>query len=218
MKKTLMGLLLLCAIISGAFGQSGEIRELTGNVEIKPAGAGAFIAAKSGDQIAKDTVVSTGFRSTAIIAVGSSIIIVRPLTRLTLAEIQSASNTENLSVNLQAGRVRVNVKPPAGTKANIPIQSPVATASVRGTSFEFDTENLDVFEGSVAFEGTSEGPVTMVQSGESSYMGTDGQPVPPAIVSAAVLLPSAPVGTPEVETLADSPSGIAGYLPVILNY
>jgi hypothetical protein len=143
------------------------IRELSGEVELKLAGATAFTTARVGDEVSRNTIVSTGFKSTAIIEVGSSVINVRPLTRLSLAEIQSSAGTDTLNVSLQTGRVRVDVKPPAGTKANTTVQSPSSTASVRGTSFEFDTVKLTVREGRVAFKGVS-GPTSMVKAGETS--------------------------------------------------
>jgi len=174
MKKIFLVILMLSAIVFAAFAQSGVIREVSGEVELKRSGAAAFSAASSGDEVARDTIVSTGFKSTAVIAIGSSTITVRPLTRLSLAEIQSASDSETLNVNLQAGRVRVDVNPPAGTRANTTIQSPGATASVRGTSFEFDTVNLTVREGKVAFSSASAGAVTIVQGGESSFIGANG--------------------------------------------
>ena len=81
-------IILVSIIVSGAFCQSGTIRELTGVIELKPAGAASFVRASQGDEVAVNTIISSGFNSTAIIEVGNSIIIVRPLTRLSLAEIQ----------------------------------------------------------------------------------------------------------------------------------
>ena len=171
-----------------AFAQSGVIKELTGDVSLKPARASAFVPATAGDAVALDTVVSTGFKSTAIIAVGSSVITVRPLTRLTLAEIQSSSGTEKIDVNLQTGRIKVDVKPPAGTKTNFTVQSPSATASVRGTSFDFDTVNLKTFEGKVSFSGSFGAPL-MVHAGEMSYVGKDGRAVDPGTASIGNIQP-----------------------------
>jgi hypothetical protein len=182
MKKTLAFLLMLSAIAYGISAQAtvskenGVIKELTGQVELKLAGKSTFTAAQAGDKVAQDTIISTGFKSTAIIVVGSSVINVRPLTRLSLAEIQSSAGTETLNVSLQTGRVRVDVKPPAGTKANTTVQGPSATASVRGTSFEFDTVKLTVNEGRVAFSGTS-GPAAMVNAGETSSVEEDETPI-----------------------------------------
>jgi len=218
MKKTFFAILLSAAAAAGVFAQNGVIRELTGDVEIKRSGAAAFTAAKTGDAVARDTIVSTGFKSTAVITVGSSTITVRPLTRLSLAEIQSASESENVNVSLQTGRVKVDVKPPAGTKANFTVQSTTASASVRGTSFEFDTVNLRVNEGTVSFGGVSGTPAVMVQEGGSSFIGTDGNAVSPVEISDASLMPPAPVGA-DAPAPGDSPVIVtSGQIAVTLDY
>ena len=72
--------------------------------------------------------------------------------RLTLTEVQASGGEEKLNVNLHAGRVRVDVNPPAGAKASMSVSSPNATASVRGTSFFSDTRNLQVEQGTVLFK------------------------------------------------------------------
>jgi len=193
MKRTLFISLLLAGAVLGVFAQNGTISELSGTVELKPARSASFVPAKIGDAVAADTIVSTGFRSTAVIKVGSSTIAVRPLTRLSLAEITSESDSETLKVDLQAGRVRVDVKPPAGTRATTSVQSPNATASVRGTEFEFDTVNLLVSEGKVAFQGSS-GMAVMVPAGTTSFVDSDGNTVDPVDASRQSLTPPAPVG------------------------
>jgi hypothetical protein len=178
MKKKMLFLLLLAFAVFSAFAQVGVIREFSGEVELKRSGASSYIKAKQGDKVAEDTIVSTGFKSTAIIEVGNSTIAVKALTRLSLAEIQSAQDTETLNLKLQTGRVKVDVKPPAGTKANCTVQSPMATASVRGTSFEFDTCNLKVNEGSVAFRG-NRGVGLIIPAGMVSSVGVDGKTADP---------------------------------------
>jgi hypothetical protein len=204
MKRGLFFSLLLAGVILCAFTQnlrSGVIRDISGEVELKRAGASVFIPAKKGDTVAVDTIVSTGFRSSAIIEVGSSTIAVRPLTRLSLAEIQSASDTETLNMNLQTGRVRVDVKPAAGTRTNFTVQSPSATASVRGTSFEFDTCSLKVSEGSVAFQG-SRGFVILVPAGMASSIDADERAVDPidaAVVSTPRSLRRPPVSSNDID-------------------
>jgi len=183
MKRGLFLLLLLAINVLCVFSQnsrrmSGTIRELTGEVELKRNEASDFVRAKAGDTVAADTVVSTGFKSTAIIDVGSSSITVRPLTRLTLAEIQSVSDTETLNMKLQTGRIKVDVKPPAGTKTSCSVQGPSSTASVRGTKFEFDTFNLKVNEGIVAYKG-NRGMSVLVPAGKTSSINADDKAVDP---------------------------------------
>jgi hypothetical protein len=139
--------------------------------------------------------VSTGFKGTAIITVGSTTILVKPLTRLSLSKIQLSSGSENLNMNLQAGRVRVDVKPPEGTKTNFTVQSPSATASVRGTSFEFDTLNLKVLEGTVVFLGNS-GKIQMsVPAGFTTTLNKDGGAIDPVQIVKTVVHPDPLPGT-----------------------
>ena len=183
--KIITGILLLLAG-SGVFAQNGMIKELMGTVELKQAGQTGFVAAKSGDTVAKDTIVSTGLRSSALIEMGSSVITVRPLTRLSLAEISAAEGTETLNVSLQSGRVRVDVNPPKGTQTSMKILAPMAVASVRGTSFEFDTQFLRVLEGTVAFQG-KRGGVMMVGSGYTSEIKEDGKAADPIETRTALL-------------------------------
>ena len=187
------------------FAQNGMIRELSGTVELKARGASSFVAAKSGDQVSADTVISTGFKSTALITVGSALITVRPLTRLTLTEIHSSSGTETLNLNLQAGRVRVDVNPPAGTRAAMSVSSPMATASVRGTSFEFDTRNVKVNHGQVNFKG-NRGFARLVNGGSSSTIKENGKAADPIQIKIAEIAPPPPVGT-------DADSGATGAGP-----
>jgi len=194
MKKNAVIIAVLVILCTGVvFAQTGTITELSGTVEIKRAGSAVFVPAKLGEQLAKDTIVSTGFKSTALVTVGSSVITVRPLTRLTLSELASSAGTETINVSLQTGRVRVDVNPPAGTKTTMSVRAPNATASVRGTSFDFDTRNLRVHHGTVAFQG-SKGGTILVSAGGSSAIQPDGKAADPIETNAAALTPPPPAG------------------------
>ena len=190
-------LILLCA--TGLYAQQngsrfGEITELTGTVELKPAGSPDFIPAKTGDTVAPDTIISTGFKSSALVKAGSAVLTVRPLTRLSLSEISSSAGTETLNVSLQTGRVRVDAKPPSGTKASMAIISPMATASVRGTSFEFDTQSLTVLEGTVAFQGNNGGAM-LINAGSAGEINANGRSIDPVETFASALAPQPPMGS-----------------------
>ncbi|GBU28760.1 hypothetical protein R84B8_02322 [Treponema sp. R8-4-B8] len=187
------------------FAQDAFIEELTGTVEIKQSKDASFKTANKGDKIFKDTVIATSFKSYAIIKIGGTTITVRPLTTLTLAEIQKIEETETLNVNLQSGRVRVDVKPAAGTKALTTVSSPSSTASVRGTSFEFDTNNLYVNEGKVSFAGNN-GQYVIVSAGGSSQVDQTGQVTTPRDERTANLMPPSPVGTSAREMSASTPA------------
>jgi hypothetical protein len=201
MKKAVCAIFLILAGM-GVFAQSGVIIEITGQVELKAPDSSLFVDAKVGDNLTEDTVVSTGFKSTVLIEVGSAILTVRPLTRLTLTEIQTSSETEIINVNLQAGRVRVDLNPPAGTKSSMNVSSNVASASARGTSFEFDTRNLQVNEGNVFFKGTI-GPGAPVSAGSSVSISQNGSAVNPVTYGTTTLKPQSPVGAePNISPVA----------------
>ncbi|MCL2070126.1 MAG: FecR family protein [Treponema sp.] len=172
--------------------QTGVIRDLTGTVELSAAG-GAFVPAAVGAQMQEDTVISTGFRSSAVVELGSVLIAVRPLTRMSLTEIRSSAGTETVNVNLQAGRVRVDVNPPAGVRTSMSVTTPSTTASVRGTSFEFDTRSLSVESGRVDFRGLS-GQEISIGQGFSIVIGESGSAFSPFALGSARLRPNSPGG------------------------
>jgi len=193
MRKIIIALVLILTALS-AFAQNGVIKDLTGTVELKTANSAVFVAAKAGDAVSQDTVVSTSFKSTALIEIGSTIIAVRPLTRMTLTEIRASSESESLNVSLQTGRIRVDVKPPAGTKAIMTATSPTSTASVRGTSFELDARNLHVISGNVAFKG-SRGAFTVITTGFDGTVNQNGGAVNPLTLGDSAYKPRPPAGT-----------------------
>jgi hypothetical protein len=213
MKKLL---LVTIFILTGwyASAQNGVIERVTGTVEIKQPQETSFIKANGGAEIFQETVISTGFKSFAVIRLGSTTITVRPLTLMSLTEIQKSEEVETLQVNLQAGRVRVDVKPAAGTKAATTISSPSAVASVRGTSFEFDTSNLYVNEGAVNFSG-NRGQNVLVNTGGSSRVEQTGRASNPKDQRISNLMPPSPVGTGTEDGIA-SGTAAAG-VPFIIE-
>jgi len=92
---------------------------------------------------------------------------------MSLATIMDADNTESTNLDLRAGRVRVDVSPPAGTRANFSVQSPSTTASVRGTNFEMDSTNLRVNEGTVMFGSTTSAQPVVVIGGQTTWVNTE---------------------------------------------
>ena len=170
MKKTgyilvIAALFLFCTV--PVFSQA-VIREITGTVEIMLPGSAEWVSARQGQSIPADTVISTGMRSFAIIAIGDAVLTVRPITRLSLAELSRIEGIETIQLNMQTGRVRAEVKAPVGNRTDLIIQTPSAVASVRGTIFEFDTVNITVIEGTVAFSGIANVPV-LIDAGVSSH-------------------------------------------------
>ncbi|MDR2020368.1 MAG: FecR domain-containing protein [Treponema sp.] len=208
MKKTvkncmkLWGLLLIQPCFLAAqqpghwfFAEKALIRDIRGTVEIKSPGNTAWEPAVAGQELEQKTIVSTGFKSTAIISLGASSIMVRPLTRLTVEEIVRSQEADQVSLFLQTGRVRASVNPPTGGRVNFTVRSPTVTASVRGTVFDFDTINLRVGAGNVYFIGAG-GTAMQVTEGRTAHAGAAaGQTALPTETGTGGLMPPAPVGT-----------------------
>jgi hypothetical protein len=154
-----------------------EIRELIGTVEIREASSTAWKTARAGDKLVRSTIISTGFKSGAVLAIGNSTLTVRPLTRLSIEELTQLEGNETVGLSLQAGRVRAEVKPPESGKTDFSVRAPTVTASVRGTGFSFDTINLLVNDGIVAFTG-ERGGSALVDAGKGSFV-SDGTPSAP---------------------------------------
>jgi hypothetical protein len=142
------------------------IKEVSGKVEIKATGD-SWIPAEEGMELLAGYFISTGFRSQAVLELGPSQLIVKQLTRMELEELIEKEDTISTRLNLRVGKVRANVQSTEGLRQNFILRSPVSTAAVRGTSFEYDGENLKVFEGTVAFTNLL-GQRRTVKAGERS--------------------------------------------------
>jgi hypothetical protein len=217
MKKTLV-VFLMFACLWSAFAQTMEARflEVTGTVEIKEANSSEWKRAAPGTLTGRNTVISTGLKSSAVISIGSSRLDVRPLTMLTLAELTQRGNGEETTLYLRTGRVRAAVTPPTGQSVDFTVGSPTVTASVRGTSFEFDGKRLRVDEGRVLLAGSG-GQKVYVAEAQQSYVDENNQNriVPPFEAEAALLRPVIPelnsTGTGVRSPARGSPgSGISG--------
>jgi hypothetical protein len=196
-------LLLLCAGLLGA--QAAYIREVSGAVEVKAPGSAEWKAAEAGQALEKESLISTGFKSTALIMIGNSAVTVRPLTRLSIEEIAASQTGEWVVLNLRVGRVRADVKPPVGKTTDFSVRSPVATASVRGTVFDFDGLEATVEEGRVHLGGeTVTG--TYIGTGHTVAVNTETGKTAGVIESVKEeLVPPLPAGVDSAEMGADAP-------------
>jgi hypothetical protein len=162
-------------------------------VEVKEPGSPDWRAAVPGLRIGRNTVISTGLKSSAVISAGSSRLEVRPLTMLTLTELTRRGDAEEASLYLRTGRVRAAVTPPTGQSVDFTVGSPTVTASVRGTSFEFDGRRIQVENGRVLLAGFG-GQKVYVARAQRSHADVKGRSriVPPFEAEAALLRPVIP--------------------------
>lgn len=138
----------LCLLPTIAFAQDAVVEEISGKVEVRPMG-GTWTAATVGMSLSGGDTVSTGFGASASIAVGNSTVTLTPLTRLTLEELLQREDTQQTRLFLQVGKVRADVKTAEGLNHDFQLRSASTTASVRGTSFEFDGISVRGFTGEV---------------------------------------------------------------------
>ncbi len=183
----------------------GTIVTVTGKVESQDVN-GAWKTLKAGDVIASGSMISTGFKSEATVKLGASILTVKPLTRMTLTQLEEKQDTVNTELYLEVGTVKAEVNSLNNKKNGFTVKSPAATASVRGTVFQIG-EYLVVFEGNVALTN----PIGQQRNGTA---GQQLNIVGNTIASAAVAmqndsgviqlttLPSTEVSSPILATLA----------------
>ena len=170
---TLLVAMLLAAALAGAQAQA-RVRSFAGKVEILGAQQ-AWVPVKPGMSLGLGTTISTGFNSTAVLELGSSVLMVRPLTRLRLNELVARQGTVTTELFLQVGKIRAEVKSAEGLAQDFKVKSPVSTAAVRGTGFEYDGYELYVFEGTVTYSNLT-GQSRSYSPGEEG--GSDGYDTP----------------------------------------
>jgi hypothetical protein len=196
--------------------EAAFFREVNGTVEVRASGSAAWVNAAVGDRIERNTVVSTGFKSTTVVVVGDSVITIRPVTRLSLEEIIRNKDGEQVNLYLQTGRIRADVKPPAGGKTDFTVRSPTATASVRGTSFEFDTESLRVDEGRVQYSLANGRHVYVAEGGMSYVDETNNTVVGSFEAVAELLVPALPPGSGSGSPTGDNAPAVTPVVPEVL--
>ncbi|NOY07372.1 MAG: FecR domain-containing protein [Spirochaetes bacterium] len=151
MKKTITALILLFILTIPVFaGIRAVVKETKGRVEIKLPFKN-WQRARKGMVVPKNAVISTGFRSSAVISMGRTILQVKQLTRLKLQELIEKEGTVSTSLFLRIGKIRATVKSAKGVRQNFKLKSPVSTAAVRGTDFDYDGVKLQVYKGVVQF-------------------------------------------------------------------
>lgn len=124
------------------------VRSLSGTVEFQETG-GDWQPLVEGYELPLGARISTGFGSSAVLELGLAVLEVDSLSRLTIEELVEREGVIESDLYLESGRVRADVSRTEVRRQDFRLRSTVATAAVRGTSFEFDGRNLDVTTGIV---------------------------------------------------------------------
>lgn len=141
MKKIRSLLIILFVLISAAklFAEDATVTYVSGKVEVQR--GSSWVAVKKGDTLSKSDMISTGFQSEAKIKILDSVLYLGPVTRITLEELSSKDNQDNVNVYLKTGTVRSQVRHVENKRVNYQVHTAIAVASCRGTGWIIDDSN-----------------------------------------------------------------------------
>ncbi len=166
------------------FAADAVIKSLAGKVETQEQGSSSWKSAALGQKLKPGTIISTGFNSNVVLDLGSSEIIVRPLTRISLNELTERGGIVKTDLNLKLGKITADVKTTEGLKHDFTLKTPVSTAAVRGTKFTAGINNITVQQGRIAYSNNI-GQRRMVPAGSSSVVSSRGFGTPQSAGQAA---------------------------------
>lgn len=182
MKKTCL-LVFFALLIIPAFTLDAVVVSVLGKAEMQT--AKGWQPMKEGSKLTAGTLVSTGFKSQAVLAIGKSTVTVQPLSRLTIEQLTERADSDVSKIYLDAGSIKADIKAAENKRVGFTVKSPVATASVRGTSGTIDS--FGVLESTsgvwmVAPASDTEGEVVQgvaVEKGSSISVSSEGRVTPP---------------------------------------
>ena len=135
--KVKFSLLFCLALLSplGAFSAPFQASVISAKGKTEVQRDGVWQAISAGSTLNKGDVVQTGFKSELILKIKNSTVTVSPMTRLTVEQLAETKDKDETKLFLDTGSVKSTVKKTEDRRVGFTVRSPVATASVRGTSF-----------------------------------------------------------------------------------
>lgn len=130
--KKIITILVFLTVAFYVFALDGVVMEVLGKVEKQV--DNSWVALKKGDILVPGDIVSTGFKSEAVISIGESVITVKALTRMTIEQLFEKNKNHVSSVYLDVGSISADVKPVTDKRVGFTVKTPAVTASVRGTA------------------------------------------------------------------------------------
>lgn len=150
--KFIKGIIFTAVLAASAslWALEGKVVSVEGKVEVQD--GSIWVELDEGDTIEKGAVISTGFKSKAVIEVKGSKFTLGPLTRLTVEDLVSSDDKDSTQVFIDSGTIAADVNGADGKRVGFKVRSPIATASVRGTGFKMSSSGkLAVTSGLVSF-------------------------------------------------------------------
>ena len=122
----------LCCVFASLSSMEVKVIEVSGKVEVQ--NGDKWVAVSKGQILSAGAVISTGFKSEAVLSFDETVIKVKALTRLTIEQLFEKNGDKASSVYLDTGSISADVKPAENKRVGFSVKTPAATASVRGTS------------------------------------------------------------------------------------
>lgn len=173
--KALLIAAVFAVLGTSAFAADATVTFVSGKVEVQR--NGKWVALQKGDTVAKSETISTGFQSEVKLKIMESVMYLGPVTRITLEELSSTGQKDNVNVYLKTGTARSQVKHVDNKRVNYQVHTAVAVASCRGTEWIIDdSNNVSCLEGIVAVaayvppvvnEGEADGDTASEEAAES---------------------------------------------------
>ncbi len=189
------------------FAVTGTVISVSGKAEIQH--NGAWVPLKEGDLIEAGAVISTGFKSEAVLRIGESVLTVKPLTRLTLEELMELDSVLTSAVYLDMGGLKADIKATENQRTGFTVKSPAVTASVRGTSGEVDADGtVKGYTGVWSVSDPAGKQRTSVLSGQTAAADPDGISAPQVQAVMQSMAVFAPEGIAAAESAGISAAAI----------
>lgn len=195
MKKTCL-LVFFALLIIPAFTLDAVVVSVLGKAEVQT--SQGWQPMTTGAKLTAGTLVSTGFKSQAVLTIGKSTVTVQPLSRLTIEQLTERADSDVSKIYLDAGSIKADIKAAENKRVGFTVKSPVATASVRGTSGTIDSFGaLESTSGVWMVVPASEGDDEVVQGvavakGSSISVSSEGRVTPPQQANAQTATGASP--------------------------
>lgn len=177
MKKVGMVVLFL-GIVTATWAATGDtttvdVVSIQGNAQYR-VGSSQWVGMERGMELPVNAEIVTSARSRVILDIAGNDVTVGSLTRLLIDELTVQEREVTTRLDLPYGRLSASVRSSRNRGNDFSIESPIATAAVRGTEFDFSGYELDVAHGDVELANTI-GQTHSVREGQlSRSFGVEG--------------------------------------------
>ena len=142
-------ILAAAAAVLPLYAEKASVISVRGKAEVSR--DGKWVSLHADDTVSEGEIISTGFKSEAVLVYQGSTMKLGSLTRITLEKLAKSDAGESVSVFLNTGAIRSKVTHEENRRVSYTVRNPVAVASVRGTEYDFTgSTRISCYEGAVA--------------------------------------------------------------------